>query len=524
MKTAVIYARYSSDSQTEQSIEGQLRVCQDYAKANDILIVDTYIDRAMTGTNDLRPDFQRMIKDSGKRQWDYVLVYKLDRFSRDKYETTIHKHTLKENGVKLLSAMENIPDSPEGIILESLLEGMNQYYSAELAQKINRGLKESWRKGQTTGGKIFFGYDVVDKKCVINPYEGDIVREAFTRYAQGYKAMAIVRLFKERGYRRKNGQHIDVNYLYRILHDIRYTGIVEHHGVVYDGIFPRIISDELWQAVSAITDENKIAPSRKKEVFDFLLSGKLVCGKCKHRMIGISGTSKTGAKHYYYACQSVRQTKVKCETTPIRKRYIEDLVIDTTVHLLRDTADVNALAEEIYKVHQHETADDTALKALEQKRKETLRAQNNIIKAIEQGIITEATKSRLTELETEVAHLEFEITRERATHHAFLTVDQIEAYLRQFVFEDPSDIQVRKLLVNTFVREVLLYDDNIVITYNFTDDPTHPKVTKEQAEREEKQIKQAKRILPPTSSSSIWSCSPPKRKGTARCLFDLARG
>ena len=183
MKTAVIYARYSSDSQTEQSIEGQLRVCQDYAKANDILIVDTYIDRAMTGTNDLRPDFQRMIKDSGKRQWDYVLVYKLDRFSRDKYETTIHKHTLKENGVKLLSAMENIPDSPEGIILESLLEGMNQYYSAELAQKINRGLKESWRKGQTTGGKIFFGYDVVDKKCVINPYEGDIVREAFTRYA-----------------------------------------------------------------------------------------------------------------------------------------------------------------------------------------------------------------------------------------------------------------------------------------------------------------------------------------------------
>ena len=126
MKTAVIYARYSSDSQTEQSIEGQLRVCQDYAKSNDILIVDTYIDRAMTGTNDMRPDFQRMIKDSNKRQWDYVLVYELDRFSRDKYETTIHKHTLKENGVKLLSDMDNIPDSPEGIILASLIESMKQ--------------------------------------------------------------------------------------------------------------------------------------------------------------------------------------------------------------------------------------------------------------------------------------------------------------------------------------------------------------------------------------------------------------
>ncbi len=126
MKTAVIYARYSSDNQTEQSIEGQLRVCSEYAKSNDIVILNTYIDRAMTGTNDNRPDFQRMIKDSSRREWDYVLVYKLDRFSRNKYETVIHKKTLRDNGVKVLSAMENIPDTPEGIILESLLEGFKR--------------------------------------------------------------------------------------------------------------------------------------------------------------------------------------------------------------------------------------------------------------------------------------------------------------------------------------------------------------------------------------------------------------
>ena len=137
MKTAVIYARYSSDSQTEQSIEGQLRVCQDFAIQNDIFIVGTYIDRAMTGTNDLRPDLQRMIKDSSKHAWDYVLVYKLDRFSRNKYEATIHKHTLRENGVKLLSAMENIPDTPEGIILESLLEGFEQSNGHYKLKKIN---------------------------------------------------------------------------------------------------------------------------------------------------------------------------------------------------------------------------------------------------------------------------------------------------------------------------------------------------------------------------------------------------
>ncbi len=123
MKTAVIYARYSSERQTEQSIEGQLHVCNDYAKRNDLVIVGTYIDRAMTGTNDNREDFQRMLKDSDKKSFDYVLVYKLDRFSRNKYEMAIHRKHLKDNGVKILSAMENIPETPEGILLESLLEG-----------------------------------------------------------------------------------------------------------------------------------------------------------------------------------------------------------------------------------------------------------------------------------------------------------------------------------------------------------------------------------------------------------------
>lgn len=208
MKKAAIYARYSSDAQTEQSIEGQLRICQQYAKNNNILIVDTYIDRAMTGTNDMRPDFQRMIRDSAKRQWDYVIVYKLDRFSRDKYATTIHKHTLKENGVKLLSAMENIPDTPEGIILESLLEGMNQYYSAELSQKVKRGLKESYLKGNFTGGSVPYGYDVKDKKVSINPEEGAVIKEIFGLYAQGYTVEYIANELKSRGVRAKNGGYL----------------------------------------------------------------------------------------------------------------------------------------------------------------------------------------------------------------------------------------------------------------------------------------------------------------------------
>lgn len=199
----VIYARYSSDSQTEQSIEGQLRVCQDYAKNNDILIVDTYIDRAMTGTNDNRIAFQKMLKDSSRKQWQYIIIYKLDRFSRNKFESVIHKKTLRDNGVTILSAMENLTDTPEGRMMETILEGFNQYFSEELTQKVNRGLQESWRKGNATGGNDVFGHDVVNKKYIINEYESEIVKEAFTKYSQGYKSVGIAQSFKELGYRRK---------------------------------------------------------------------------------------------------------------------------------------------------------------------------------------------------------------------------------------------------------------------------------------------------------------------------------
>ena len=192
MKTAVIYARYSSDSQSEQSIEGQIRVCKQFAEKNDIVIVDTYIDRAMTGTNDNRVAFQKMLKDSANKQFSVVLVYKLDRFARNKYESVVNKKTLLDNGVKLVSAMENIPDTPEGTLMEALLEGFNQYFSEELRQKVNRGLKESWLKGNATGGSHIFGYDIVNKKYVINEYEANIVNMVFTQYSQGYVGLPIV--------------------------------------------------------------------------------------------------------------------------------------------------------------------------------------------------------------------------------------------------------------------------------------------------------------------------------------------
>ena len=516
MKTAVIYARYSSDSQTEQSIEGQLRECQKYAKANDILILDTYIDRAMTGTNDNRLDFQRMLKDSGKRQWDYIIVYKLDRFSRNKYESVIHKKTLRDNGVKLLSAMEQIPDTPEGTLMEALLEGFNQYYSEELTQKVNRGLRESWLKGNATGGFPVYGYDIVNKKYVINEYEATIVVEAFTKYAQGYKARAIAKDMQERGVRRKNGKLIDAKYIYYILHNPRYTGRVEHHGVVYDNIFPRIISDELWYAVQKINEANKIAPSRKKEIFDYILSGKLVCGNCKHKMSGESGTSHTGDIHYYYLCLTRRRRKHPCDMKAVHKQYLDDLVVSATMQMLRYPDNLRKIAETIYKIHEKETSDNTTLRLLIKKREEAVKASNNLIKAIEQGIITEMTKNRLRELEAEINQYDFDIEREKQRTYTYLTVENIEAYLQSKVFDNPEDIKVRKIIVNTFVREVILYEDRVIITYYFTDTIEPHDITPETITETERQItsafskKSGSYILPagaPKDRDYLWVAS-----------------
>ncbi len=157
---------------------------------------------------------------------------------------------------------------------------------------------------------------------------------------------------------------IDAKYLYFILHNIRYTGRVVHQGVMYDNIFPRIISDELWYAVNAINEENKIAPSRKKEIFDYILSGKLVCGNCKHKMSGESGTSHTGDIHYYYLCLTRRRRKKPCDMKAVHKQYLEDLVVNATVEMLKSPDNIRKIAETIYRIHERETNDNTMLKVL----------------------------------------------------------------------------------------------------------------------------------------------------------------
>jgi len=519
MRKAVIYARYSCAGQTEQSIDGQLRVCREYAKNNELLIVGEYIDRAMTGTNDARPNFQRMIKDSSKQEWDVILVYKLDRFSRNKYDSAINKRILKNYGIRVLSATEHIPDSPEAIILESMLEGMAQYFSEELSQKVHRGLDESYRKGNYTGGYQILGYDVVEKKNVINEAEAAIVREIFTKYANGYTAQAIAADFKKRGVRGKRNTVLTDKQIYKILGNTKYNGKVRHGETVYDNIYPKIIDDVLWQAVQDIHVENQHAPSRKKDIFDYILSGKLVCGHCKRPMVGISGTSKTGTIYYYYACMSRRRKVAECECKTIGKQELEDAVIQTTYKMLASEETILAIADALYKLHQKNAADNSKLKGLESNRAAAIKASTNLISAMEQGIITEQTKTRLKELESEIAQLDFAIEEEKQRSYTYLTAEAIADYLRSIFNGKEDSIEVRKLIVKHFIREVQLYNDHILIVYNFADNLPYRRSIHHSIEVEEACNNTASSISLFESSKLLQPCTPKIRSNQSGFFY-----
>ena len=276
MKKAVIYARYSSDSQSEQSIDGQLRVCKEYAERENIKIVDTYIDRAMTGTNDHRPDFQRMLRDSKKKGFDYVLVYKFDRFARSRHDSAVNKAILNRNGVKVISATEQISDTPEGIILEGMLESFAEYDSAELSQKVKRGRKESRIKGLYVGGRVPFGYTVEDKIVKINEKQADIVRQVYNGYISGMRLKDIATKLKKQGIKTNNGNDWTINQISRMLRSSYYCGQVYADNTVYTNIYPSIISEELYDRVNKSLQTGKRTAAQKKAPIPFILSGKLV--------------------------------------------------------------------------------------------------------------------------------------------------------------------------------------------------------------------------------------------------------
>lgn len=462
---AVIYARYSSDSQREESIEGQLRECGEFAEKNGITVLRSYIDRAFSAKTDNRPAFQEMIRDSSKRLFDVVIVWKLDRFARNRYDSARYKAALKKNGVKVMSATEVISSGAEGIILESVLEGYAEYYSADLSEKVIRGMTENALKCKYNGGTLPIGYIVDEEQHFqIDPLVAPYVLEAYKMYANGSTMREVKRWLTVKGVTNKLGRPLGDNAIQLLLKNRRYIGEFKFRDTVIPDGIPAIVPKDLFDRVQERMEKNKKSPARFKAEEDYLLTTKLFCGHCGALMFGESGTSHTQTTYRYYKCANTKRKKT-CHKKPVRKNWVEDLVVNQTMKIAMDDEAIEAIVAMVMDLQERENTD---LPLYEKQLAETNASIDNMLTAIQMGILTRSTKERLEALEATREDLEIKIANEKIAKPK-ITPEFVTFWLHKFRKLDVEKETHRKMLVDTFVNAVYLYDDKIVVTFNYKD-------------------------------------------------------
>lgn len=471
-KIAVVYARYSSHRQGEQSIEGQLVEAHKYANEHDLKIIHEYIDRAMTGRNDNREAFQQMLKDTAKKQFDTIIIWKIDRFGRNREEIAFNKYRCKKNGVKVVYVAESIPDSPEGVILESVLEGMAEYYSLQLSQNVQRGQRASAEKCQSFGGTCPIGYtiDKSTKKYVINPQMAPVVCSIFEMYAAGSSIADIIKKLNNQGLRTQKGTAFTQNSLHHMLKNPKYIGVYTYKDEIIDnnGV-PAIIDNELFMKVQKMLKTNKRKSHQAWNSADYLLTDKLFCGKCGSHMVGESGTSKTGKIYNYYTCISKKKRRA-CTKKSVQKDWIESLVINKILEILHNEELVNFIADSVYSYYQKQNEENDFIESLRHQLSDIDKALANILKAIEAGIFNQSTKERMDELDSQRSDIQAEISSYELSKTFRLTREQILYFLYRFRDMNIKNEECKKKLIDTFVNSIFVYDDKIVLTFNYSGD------------------------------------------------------
>lgn len=477
----VLYLRYSSDKQNEQSIEGQQRICEDFCRRNDYQIIGTYIDRALSASKNTekREQFQLMIRDSDKHKFDAVIVYKLDRFSRDRYDSAVYKNRLKKNGVRVISATENISDTPEGVILESVLEGMAEFYSKELAQKVTRGMNETALKCNSCGGQIPLGYKIVEKKFVIDERTSPIVKEAFERYASGEILVDIIDDFNARGLRTSRGVEFNKNSFRSMFRNERYIGIYKYKDIKIEDGIPAIIDKELFYRVQERVKLNDVAPARAKARVEYLLAQKLYCGHCGSLMIGESGKSHSGETYYYYTC-SKRKKDHSCDKKNIRKEWVEQTVVEDAIALLTPQH-IDEIADIAVNKCKEEAAKDEIVPAIKADLSATEKSISNLLKMVEKGADSDSLLQRLNDLECQRKALSIQLD-EALRDITILEKDQVVWWLNQFAQGDPNDPDFRRRVVEMLISSVTVWDEpdgryKITTIYNLKSENSKTKVT-----------------------------------------------
>lgn len=450
-KTAVIYARFSCSKQREESIEGQLRVCRAWCEANGYDVIAEYCDQAKSGLTDDRPQFQLMIARAGES--DIVLVYAMDRFSRDIYDAPIYKKQLRDAGVKVVSATEIMPDGPEAMLLENMYEAMAAIESARTSRRTKRDMEGNALKCKHNGVRVF-GYKIApDGTYEIDEAWAPFVREAFERKARGESTLSIARNFAARGVKTYTGRPCSNTMVYNILRNEKYKGIYIWGDVRIEGGMPRIVGDYLFdRARNAVTRRTRI----DDDWSEYVLTGRALCGECGMNLRGVSARNHEGRKYEYYKC--------RCGAKAIRKEQLEDTVVNGIREVLSDEESARRVAEIV--VDNIDLSEQNAkLEVARSNLREARKGLDNLLKAVESGVIVPGTMDRVAELEAQrdAALAEIEHTASEA-----IGVDDMADFLMHGATLDD------RTLLEAFVYQVWLFENEIVVTLNYDDKSGEP--------------------------------------------------
>lgn len=477
MEKAVIYARFSSSRQREESIEGQVKECKAFAKYNGYEVIHIYADRAISGRTTDRPEFQRMIADSEQQKFAYVIVYTFDRFSRDSYASAMYKHKLKANGVRVLSAKERTDDSPAGVLMERVFEGFAEYYSLELAQKVKRGMRLNATKGIWPSGAAPFGYKKDENGLLVqNPKQIPALIRVFEMAAQDYQFKEIADYLNMQGFRSPNarGQGLfTYDRVQTILRNPIAIGRFVWNDVTLENYNScQVILEELFDSVQCrLKNKRRVGSRQLTKTSNYALARKIYCGNCGRPMHGSSGKSHTGVTHYYYRCSSHVRGYHDCTMPNINRNQLEEAIADEIVKILSDEETIRTIAKQAIATIKTDPDENPELQAMQRHLYELKGQAEKICDAIATMGINELLSARLLSLQEQIKKQEAQLATFSPRMKApVITEEMIIFYLQHIPSED------RQRLLDELVQSVVVtkkdsdafYSVTVVLNYTST--------------------------------------------------------
>ena len=473
----VIYARFSSHGQNEQSIESQVRTCKEFADSKGYTVINVYSDKAKTGTNDKRPDFQRMMKDAQSGTFGYIIVYMMDRFSRNRRDSIMYKEMLKEKfGIKVLSALEPISDDEGGEFYEMFLEWNAEKYSKRLSKRIRDGIDTSIKNGTYCGGRLMYGYRLIDTektgkkgiihKVEINEEEAEVVRFIFESYANGIPKKKIAEKLNEKGYR-FNGKKFTYRMFEHWLVNEKYTGEFTFGGRVCTNVYPQIIDKALFQRVQdKLSEKRYVSGGENTAKVPYILTGKLYCGHCGTKMIADGGTSKKGVKYYYYACKKMKAGE--CNKHRERKDVLEQTVVSFVVAFLSDKENMEIIANDVIAYYDKRT-DDSNLKSINAKiaaiQADVERLTDSYVTA-QSTLLRNSIEKKMTDYEVLLNDLYGQKVKLEMERGYKLTKEDILKFVDSILKTDNTDKDFQKRIIDLLVKKVIVYDGRVAVFFN----------------------------------------------------------